>query len=299
MELHQLRYFVAVAEAGSISRAAKRCNIAQPSLSQQIKRLEESLSKQLFDRIGRGTTLTEAGRALLPRARRILAEVREAQDSIQSDIAQGKGRLSVGAISTIAPYLLPPVLKRFSKQFPECDLNLRDDLTPSLVDAVVDNQVDCAIVSTPIDHDRVELEVLGEEALLVAASDDFDLPEPVSIGDLDNQPAVVLHEMHCLGQQIAGFCSSHRTKQRILCHSTQLTTVQALVGLGLGISLVPEMVARADRSKSRRYLPLTDAEPRREIAVIWRRGRSRSSLAERMVEMVRNDLQRGVHRYAA
>ena len=113
MELHQLRYFIAVAETGGFVRAAQRCGVTQPSLSQQIRKLEDELGVRLFDRSSRGAVPTEAGRALLPRAQRILAEVRDTVSGVKEDIEAGRGPLSVGAIPTIAPYLMPQVLSRF------------------------------------------------------------------------------------------------------------------------------------------------------------------------------------------
>ena len=115
MEITQLRYFVATAEAGTISRAAERCGVAQPSLSQQIRKLEQTLGQRLFDRLGRGVALTDTGRALLPRARQILAAVHDAQTHLGDDVEQGAGRLVIGAIPTMAPYLLPPALKIIRK----------------------------------------------------------------------------------------------------------------------------------------------------------------------------------------
>jgi LysR family hydrogen peroxide-inducible transcriptional activator len=297
MELHQLRYFVAVAEAGSISRAAERCQVAQPSLSQQIKRLEENLGHQLFDRTARGTSLTEAGRVLLPRARRILSEVRATQETLGHDIATGKGHLSIGAISTMAPYLLPPVLGRFVHEFPHCELTLYDDLTDHLVEALIDGEIDCALVSTPIFSDLVEIEVIGSERLLVVCAGDDPFDAPPRLEDLEDLPAVVLHEMHCLGEQIQGFCSAHRVHPRHVCRSTQLSTVQHLVSLGLGVSIVPEMAARADAASNRRYLPIRGQGPSREIAVAWRRGRTRTYLAQQFIHMVHEDLVGGVHRF--
>ena len=117
MELHQLYYFVAVAETGGFSRAAERCNVAQPSLSQQIKKLEQELGQQLFDRLGRTVALTEAGQVLLPRARSILAEVEHIERRLSREIDEGYGQLAVGFIPTIAPFLLPNVIKRFAENF--------------------------------------------------------------------------------------------------------------------------------------------------------------------------------------
>lgn len=281
MELRQLRYFVAVAETGSFSRAAVQCGVAQPSLSQQIKRLEADLGRSLFDRLSRSIALTEAGEALLPRARRILAEVRETTESLSDDGEPGGGRLDVGAIPTMAPYVLPQALTRFTAERPGCRVTVREDLTERLVEALIDCELDFAIMSTPVEHDLIELARIAREPLLVAtAAGDAPPAKALRLADLRDQPTVVLHEMHCLGQQIQGFCSARGVSRRIVCHSTQLSTVLALVGLGMGISLVPAMCAEQDVSGERRYSALVDDAPTRGIAVAWRRGRSRSSAAQ-------------------
>jgi len=311
MEMHQLRYFVAVAEAGSFSRAAESCRVAQPSLSQQIKKLERGLGLELFDRLPQGTVMTEAGQALLPRARRILAEVREAQSELKRDLDDGRLPLAVGAIPTMAPYLLPPVLQRLSAEFPACELTVRENLTERLIESLVDLELDCAIMSTPIDHRLVEVEVLGSERLLLVAHPDLQLPlaEHAALDLLREQPSIVLHEMHCLGQQIRSFCDASDLAHRIVCRTTQIETVQRLVALGLGISLVPEMAARWDgpgtvpgpgeaRSLRLRYAPVPGLKAEREIAVVWRRDRTRGRLAQRFAELVKSDLDEGVHRLA-
>ncbi|NJL28562.1 MAG: LysR family transcriptional regulator [Thermoanaerobaculia bacterium] len=274
--------------------------MAQPSLSQQIKKLELHLGRELFDRHAHGATLTEAGHALLPRARRILVEVHEATTNLQRELETGQGPLAVGAIPTMAPFLLPPALGRFVRDFPRCELTVREDLTGRLVAALLDYELDCAVVSTPIDSNLIELEVLGSERLLLTTSLDYRLPTSgeLTLQVLRQEPTIVLHEMHCLGQQIRDFCSTHQTQQRILCRSTQLATVQELVTLGLGISILPEMAAKADRENARRYLPIQPGEPTREIAVAWRRYRSRSKLAQGLVARLKEDLQSGLHRLA-
>ena len=289
MELQQLRYFVAVAETGGFVRAAQRCGVTQPSLSQQIRKLEGELGRPLFDRSSRGAVPTEAGRALLPRAQRILAEVRETINGVQADVEMGRGPLSIGAIPTIAPYLLPPVLSRFLKQNPGCELTVREDLTDRLIEAVVGHELDAAIMSTPVDHPALNVEVVGRERLLVVAPADSPLPERLGVEDLSDEPAVVLHEVHCLGRQIADFCSTARLRRRIVCRSTQLPTILSLVGLGMGISIVPEMAAKQDIGTTRLYRPL-QGNPEREISVVRRSDRSVSSLCrsflERLVEQL-------------
>jgi LysR family hydrogen peroxide-inducible transcriptional activator len=285
MELHQLRYFVAVAETGGFVKGAQRCGVTQPSLSQQIRKLENELGVTLFDRSSRGAVATEAGRALLPRAQRILAEVRETISGVKEDVEAGHGPLSVGAIPTIAPYLMPPVLSRFLNDHPECELTVREDLTERLIEAVVDHELDAAVMSTPVDHPALHVEVIGREPLLVVAPAGSPLPARLRVEDLTDEPAVVLHEVHCLGQQIADFCNTARLRRRIVCRSTQLPTVLSLVGLGLGVSIVPEMAAQQDSNPSRVYRPL-HARPEREIAVVRRTDRSVSALCRRFLELL-------------
>lgn len=292
MEIHQLRYFVAAAEAGSITQAAKRCRVAQPSLSQQIRKLEESLGVALFDRAGRGVTLTEAGRVLLPRARRILAEVRETTENLRTEVEDGPGRLSIGAIPTMAPYLLPPVLAGLRRDRPGCELVVREDRTAALVDAVVGNELDVAVTSTPIDHPLVEVIVVGREELLVVAPAAAAGPAEGAGGgawradDLRGRETVSLHEMHCLGEQIAGFCARSGVRPNTVCRTTQLSTVLELVRLGLGVSLVPSMAAAADGAPGRVYRRMAPDPPRREVALVWRVGRSRPPIARGLGERV-------------
>jgi LysR family hydrogen peroxide-inducible transcriptional activator len=298
MEIHQLRYFVASAEAGSMTLAARRCRVAQPSLSQQVRKLEDDLGVVLFDRVGRGVVLTDAGRALLPRARRVLAEVAETRESLRTEVEGGAGRLVIGAIPTVAPYLLPPVLAALRQDFPRCELIVREDLTARLVEAVVEHEVDVAITSTPIDHPLVEVEVVGSEALLVVtpAAHPLAAVGRLTLEDLRSQPTVSLHEMHCLGAQISGFCARAGIRPDITCRTTQLATVLEFVRLGLGVSLVPAMAAACDRDGGRAYMEVSPDGPTREIALVWRTGRTRPVAARglaRQIEAAINGLRRG------
>lgn len=292
MEIHQLRYFVAAAEAESISRAADRCAVAQPSLSQQIKKLETSLGVTLFDRLGRGVALTDAGRALLPRARSILSAIEEAEANLQTDLDEGAGRLAVGAIPTMAPYVLPGALTAVRTEFPRCDIIVREDFTENLIEALIDNRIDIAVVSTPIDHDLIDVDVIGVDPLLVCLPTKHPLRSRagITLRDLRDQPTVTLHEMHCLGQQISAFCAARRLARNVVCRTTQLSTVLEFVRLGLGISLIPEMAARHDHNPERGYVRLTRQAPSRDIALAWRKGRTRPKLAVRFAETLRLQL---------
>lgn len=269
--------------------AARRCRVAQPSLSQQVRKLEAGLGVVLFDRLGRGVALTEAGRALLPRARRILAEVRETEDRLRSEGDDGLRRLAIGAIPTIAPYLLPPVLADLRRDLPGCELLVREDLTAALVEAVVNNELDVAITSTPINHDLIEIEVIGEEHLLVVApaAHPFASLASLSPEDLHDQPTVSLNEIHCLGGQISAFCERSGVRPNIVCRTTQLATVLEMVRLGLGVSLVPAMAAARDASAERVYLRLAGTMPTREIVLIRRAGRTTPVAGRNLASRVR------------
>ncbi|RMF74047.1 MAG: LysR family transcriptional regulator [Planctomycetota bacterium] len=292
MDVRQLRYFVAVAETRSISRAAARCGVAQPSLSQQLQRLERRLGHRLFDRLPRGVALTDAGRALLPRARRVLAELRAAETAIADDLEAGRGRLIAGAIPTMAPYLLPPLVDRFRRRFPDCELTIREDFTERLVEALIDHELDVAIMSTPIDNPLIQVDVVGREELLLAsaARPKRNRRPPTKADELRKRPAIVLHEMHCLGQQIESFCAARRLTRRVVCRSTQLDTIMRLVARDIGISFIPAMAAKADTSRKLRYESLGRRGPSREIAIAYHVDRTRSRVSRAFSEMLRDHL---------
>lgn len=303
MEIHQLRYFVEVAHTASVSRAAERCKVAQPSLSQQLKKLEDSVGAKLFDRLtgngGRGMLLTEAGKSLLPRAKRILAEVEAAT---RGDVGEGGGdmSLSVGAIPTMAPYLLPPALRRVERQWPHCQLNLREDLTENLLDAVASGELDCAIMSSHDPHDDIETDLLADEELVVIVPDDWPGKGgtgEISLGELKDKAAVSLEDVHCLGRQIEGFCATRRIKPKVICRTTQLQTVFEMVRLGVGVSIVPEMavvgaVGGEEGKGGYQVLRLRQGRPKREIVAVWRRGRTRTRAALAFVQWVREALHK-------
>ena len=294
MELHQLRYFVAVAETGNFGRAAARCRVSQPSLSQQVIKLEARLGRRLFDRLGRRIALTDAGAALLPRAKAILAEVMEAERDLGGDLDAGRGRLAVGAIPTVAPYLLPGVIRGFLDANPEADLSVREDVTAELVEAVASAELDLAVMSLPIDDPRVAFEELMVEPLVVVAPADAALAMAgeVDLRDLDDQPAIVLHELHCLSSQVQSFCQAHHLNLRIVCRTTQLATVQGLVSLGLGLSIVPQMAVELDDPARRVYRPIAGAYARRSIVAAWHPGRHRNRLADRFLQGLREECRR-------
>jgi LysR family hydrogen peroxide-inducible transcriptional activator len=289
MEMHQLRYFVAVARTGSFSRAAEQCYVSQPSLSQQIQKLERSVGQRLFDRLGRRATLTDAGRLLLERAQGILESVDDVERRLRDADDNPAGRLCVGAIPTIAPYLLPLLLPRFLKQFPRVELAIHEGVTQHLLATIVDGELDLAIVALPINDERIESEPLFTEPLLLAVARNHRLAKRrrVTLDDFGTERFILLNEMHCLSDQVLSFCKGHGCQLVIACRSDQITTVQSMIAMNQGVSLLPEMARRADHDKRRVYRPLADHKPQRTVGVIWRQRRYHSPTAERFLGHLR------------
>ena len=290
MEMHQLRYFVAVAQTGSFSRAAEQCHVSQPSLSQQIQKLERGLGQRLFDRLGRRAALTDAGRLLLDRALAILGTAEDAERRLRDADDPEGGRLSVGVLPTIAPYLLPLVLGRFLKQHRRAEVTIHEDVTRQLLAAVVAGDLDLALVALPVAADRVQAEALFTEPLLLALPRGHRLARRrrITLEDCGAERFIVLDEMHCLGEQVLSFCKAHGCQPWIACRSAQIATIQSLIALNQGVSLLPAMAQRVDRDRRRVYRPLAGSSPRRTIGVIWRLHRYHSPAAERFLTRLRD-----------
>jgi LysR family hydrogen peroxide-inducible transcriptional activator len=212
MEIHQLRYFVAVAELLSFTKAATRCHVSQPSLSQQIQKLEQDLGVQLLDRLGRRVKLTDAGDAFYERAAAALDAIDDAKSCVQSSLDWQKGAITVGAIHTIAPYLLPEVVRRLIQRFPEAQITVEEQLTEELIANCLAGELDVGIVALPIAEQRVRAEPLFTEQLVAAVPVDNPLAKKkrVTLNDVISQPFVLLDDMHCLGRQTLQFCAGSR-----------------------------------------------------------------------------------------
>ncbi len=291
MEVHQLEYFIAIVETGSFSKAAERCNVAQPSLSQQIKKLEAEIGQLLFDRLGRRVVLTNAGEMLIPKAQIILEEIQGIRIDIRSDIEDGKGKLAVGFIPTISPFILPTVIRRFSEDFPGASLEVHEDLTEDIVRKLVSAELDVGITSLPIKNKMIQTEELLTETLLVASSAKYDLATRASIQvkELDDFPFIALNEVHCLGEQVQAFCYQEEVDLNIVCHTSQLSTVHKCVAMGLGVSLVPQALAINDPIEGIVYRTMSDSLPQRQIVAATHAKRHTSYLARQFIEIVRSE----------
>ena len=270
MEIHQLRYFVAVADEGSFSRAAAREHVAQPSLSQQIQKLEAEVDQRLFDRLPRSVVITEAGKSLLEYARKILVEIAEARrclDDLKRDIG---GRLTIGAIPTMAPYVLPELIGKFQARYPTVDLEILEDTTENLARRLEDGTLDVAIMSTCHQSPTLEPHPLGQETLLLLLPKQHRLAKKkkISWSDLKSEKFLLLHEVHCLSAQVCELLATHNLRPELALRGAQLATIARMVATGMGVSLVPKMMVDHDLPSGCVALPFTPPAPVRELNLL-------------------------------
>ncbi|MDB5296942.1 MAG: oxyR [Phycisphaerales bacterium] len=289
MEVHQLVYLVAVAEEASFSRAAERVGVAQPSLSQQIKKLEDELGTPLLDRLPRRVVPTAAGERLLGHARRVLAELADARRSLADGRGEIAGTLTVGAIPTIAPYLLPDLLKRFAVAHPQVQVEVVEDVTARLVEMLDRAEIDLAVLSTHDGGPTIHCERVGEEelALLVPALHRLAKSKAVRWDALAGERFLVLQEMHCLSGQVSEVCQRQKLRPAVAMRGAQLSTIAEMVSAGLGVSVVPAMMADRDTNPDRVTRPFAGERPTREICLAWSLLRYRTRAAKAFEQAVR------------
>jgi len=281
MEIHQLRYFVAVADEGSFSRAAAKVRVAQPSLSQQIRKLEAEVGQPLFDRLPRSVVLTEAGRCLIDYARQILASIGDARRSVDELKDEVSGRLAVGAIPTIAPYILPELVGKFQKHYPEVSLEIVEDVTDGITRRVEAGELDVALASTCQQSPTLRRESLGNEPLLALVPEGHPLAKKtlVELDDLKSQRFLLLHEMHCLSQQVHHLLDSRRLRPEIALAGSQLGTIANMVAAEIGVSIVPQMMVKHQATSGCVSLPFAPPVPERELNLLYNPLRFQSKAA--------------------
>jgi len=292
MELHQLRYFVAVAETENFTRGAARAHVSQPSLSQQIMKLESEVGHKLFHRLGRKAVLTEAGVAFLERARRILFEVENAAKELGDHPSLGR-RITVGAVQTVMPYLLTPLIAALRESHPNLLINAQEDFRANLVRGVVEGDLDLAIVPTPVKDFRISVEPLLTEPLLLLVGKRHPIASrsEISISDLAEETFISLGDSSALAAQVRTFFGDQKFQPRIGFRCAQVATLKLFVSMGLGISLLPQLARLPDDRDSLTYLRITGSEPTRDLVVIRHLQRYQSRGAEQFLTLLRQHIR--------
>ncbi len=276
MELQQLRYFCAIADTGSFSRAAQKTHVSQPSLSQQIRKLEDELGTRLFDRLGRTVELTELGRAFLPRARAVLRELETARNDVVERKTSISGPISIGVIPTIAPYFLPPILATFSRKYPEVRVTIAEEITRLLLERLRAGTMDLAIVALPLQARSHEFQTfpLLVEKLYAVLPKQHPLAKrrAVALDELQDDPFLLLRDGHCFRETAVAACKRAHLNPQIIFESGQFSSILSMVSAGLGVSIVPAMAL--EKRPGCRYVPLADDRAARTIGVVALNGRS-------------------------
>jgi DNA-binding transcriptional LysR family regulator len=286
MEIRHLTYFVAVAERLNFTRAAADLDVAQPAISQQIHSLEVELGEPLFERVGRKVQLTDAGQALLPHARQILAAVEDARNEILERGKLLKGTVRLGAPPTVSSHVLPSILTAFERNFPGLDVRLREAGTGTLLSFIEQGVLDLAIVSVDVLPTNVEWKSFREENYVVAVGIKHQLCRQgsVAMADLADESFILFPEGYELREVTLKACRAGGFEPHIALDGGSMQSALQFVAAGLGVAVVPELALV--NAKGVCALTVTDQTLKRELGVVWRKGQYLSPSARALREFL-------------
>jgi len=289
LTLRQLRYFEALAHHGHFGRAAEACAVSQPALSVQIKELEQTLAMPLFERGPRHVRLTAFGEEFALRVRKVLRGIDELGEMARAARSGLIGRLRIGVIPTIAPYLLPGLIQRLAKTHPDVDIHVRETVTPRLIEALGKGQIDTAIVALPLDEPGFDETPLFDESLmLVRPAADGGKPVP-SPENLRQMRLLMLEEGHCFRDQAMAFCNMQTALSGEGLDGSSLSTLVQMVGAGIGVTLVPEMAVPVETRSAQVCVGRFPApEPKRTVGMVWRKSNPLAEQLRGITEIVKD-----------
>jgi LysR family transcriptional regulator, hydrogen peroxide-inducible genes activator len=292
LTLKQLRYFESLARHGHFGRAADACAISQPALSMQIRELEDELGAALFERGARQIRLTSFGEEFGLRVRNILRSVDELQDLARASGDRLAGRLRIGVIPTIAPYLLPTIIGNLTREYADLEIHVRETVTPKLIGELSEGRLDTAIVALPVSEPSfTEVALFNEDFVLVRPGEDEGKPVPNGEA-LAKMRLLLLEEGHCFRDQALSFCNRHSALPRELLDGSSLSTLVQMVGAGIGVTLIPEMaVAVETRSAPVSIARFGKPKPSRTIGMIWRKTSPLAKQLSQISEVVRQSAE--------
>lgn len=279
LSLRAFGYLVALAETRHFGKAAERCFVSQPTLSAQLKKMEDQLGVQLVER-GQQVRLTDIGERVVERARRVLDEAREIEELARNFQDPLAGELRIGLIPTVGPYLLPHIAGPLHKRFPRLKLLLLEHQTHRLVELLKSGDIDVGILALPVPPERLVTRMLYAESFQVALPADHRLARRrrrLSLDDLDGETLLLLEDGHCLRDQALAVCRLARVREAPDFRATSLETLRQMVAAGVGITLLPSLAVeqQAARAPSMAVRRFQDPEPSRTIAAAWRPGCAR------------------------
>jgi LysR family hydrogen peroxide-inducible transcriptional activator len=290
MNLRDLRYLVALADHQHFSHAAAASFVSQPTLSTQIKKLEDELGVSLVERSPRRVMLTEVGRAVAERARYVLREVEEIREIARRTQDPESGSVRLGFFPTLGPYLLPHVVPKIRARFPRLELLLVEEKTPVLVQMLIEGKLDAAGLAMPLHDDRLHAEFLFEEPFVLAVPRGHELAQRQSLAveDLADRALLLLEDGHCLREQALDVCHLAGSTERSGFRATSLETLRQMVAADVGITLLPNLAVKppVPRSENLALVPFGGRAPSRRIALAWRRTTAMAPFLKRLAGLV-------------
>ena len=286
MNLRDLKYLLALADHKHFGRAAAACFVSQPTLSTQIRKLEEELGVSLVERAPRKVMLTPAGRDAAERARRIVAEVEQMKEAARRSQDPEAGTVRLGIFPTLGPYLLPHVIPRIRERFPNLELLLVEEKSDVLLSRLHEGKLDAALLALPVHDDQLHSEFLFEEPFLLAVPESHPLAklDSLSLRELSNHKLLLLEDGHCLREQALEVCRLSGANEKSEFRATSLETLRQMVAANVGITLLPTLAIKPPvaRSQNIHLLGFSDSHPSRRIAMLWRRS---SAMAGFLLEL--------------
>ncbi len=276
MNLRDLQYLVAVADLNNFSKAADACHVSQPTLSNQIKKLEEFLGVTVFERTNKRVMLTEHGASLILHARRILNEVDKIKDIAEHAHDPLSGKFRLGAFPTLSTYVFPKLVPQVKKAMPNVKLILMEEKTAALIEKLRQGAIDAALLALPIEDDYLHAEPLFDDAFYLAVATEHPLAKAkkVTQGELARHSLLLLEEGHCLRDQALEVCTFAGVSEDQDVRATGLETLRQMVKAGTGITIMPEIAVQKNEA-GMVYVPFAEPVPRRTIALVWRKTSAR------------------------
>lgn len=292
MNLRDLEYLVALDELRNFHHAAERCFVTQPTLSGQIRKLEDELGVQLVERTRRSVAMTPVGQEVVQCALRILAEAKEIEEIAQTFNDPLRGRIRLGLIPTLAPYLLPKIMSALHQRLPELKLFLYEEQTHRLLERIRAMELDAILLALPVDQHGLEVIELFEEPFLFAVSQEHRLANKptAQISDLCGETILLLEEGHCLRGQALEVCALAEASESSEFQGTSLETLRHMVSIGMGVTLFPKLAATeaAGSGGKIHYLPFQASAPSRKIGLLFRKTSRRTPCYEAIAESIRS-----------
>ncbi len=294
IKLKDLRYLVAVADTGHFGKAAERCFVSQPTLSAQLKKLEEYLGVPLIERQPRGALLTPAGSEIVERARRIIEASDEVVDIARTHKDPLAGRLRVAFLPTIGPYLLPIVVPKLRKALPRLELMLYEYQTAPMLEKLRAGELDLGILALPIEIDGLVTRPLYDEPFVVAAPANHPLAEKkqIRVEDLSGATLLLLEDGHCLRDQALDVCNRIDAEEKQDFRATSIETLRQMVAAGAGVTLLPELATRGSHAAPRGLVlrPFVKPQPSRRIGAVWRKSSARQTAIQMVSDVIAEQL---------